>query len=268
MTDQLDDVRDDEDAPQEGDDVCDGAGDILEAVERPASSRGWGRGWPHCQESRMEVVSVGDGVQLRVRKEIASLVSRLCRETIEGGYHLHRGQCWGFACRAIRGTSRPSNHSWGLAVDLNSLKNPMGPRLVTDMPDWLPALWKRNGFRWGGDYHGRKDAMHFEYMGTRAQILGHGGGAEERRERVVHWRELRYGNRDSDSVRELQRALNAVVHAGLPVTGNYLDRTKAAVAAFQRSQGWAGEDADGMIYPGGRETTRRLLEQRGAQVVW
>ncbi len=262
-------MEDDLQAPEGGDDICDGAGDTLESNEKPASARGWGSGWPDCQEQLLRVVDVGGGVRLRVRREIAPLVERLCEETIRRGYPLRAGQCWGFACRSIRGSRTPSNHSWGLAVDLNSLKNPMGSRLVTDMPDWMPALWKGHGFRWGGDYRGRKDAMHFEYMGTREQAEASAGGRGSDRpgKPKVYWAKLRYGQRDSDSVRHLQRELNKQVNAGLPVTGNYLDQTKASVAAFQRKQGWSGADADGQIHPGGRETTKRLFGSR-YEIVW
>lgn len=82
------------------------------------------------------------------------------------GYQLVPGWCWGYACRKISGSSTWSNHAWGLAVDLNAPKNPYGSRLVTDMPSWMPALWKSYGFRWGGDYRNNKDAMHYEFMGS------------------------------------------------------------------------------------------------------
>lgn len=42
----------------------------------------------------------------------------------------------------------------------------MTDRLITDMPAWMPALWEANGWRWGGRYTNRPDAMHYEYMGT------------------------------------------------------------------------------------------------------
>jgi murein DD-endopeptidase MepM/ murein hydrolase activator NlpD len=84
----------------------------------------------------------------------------------------------------------------------------------------------------------------------------------------VYWNKLRYGQRDSDSVRALQRELNARVGAGLPITGNYLAKTKAAVAKFQRSQGWSGSAADGLIYPGGKETTRRLFPAARYDIRW
>ncbi len=156
-------------APDGGPDDCDGEDaedEALEGVVPAASARGWGPGWPHCQSDKLATVAVGGRVRLAVRREIAPLVGWLCAETIRRGYPLRSGQCWGFACRAIRGRNVASNHSWGLAVDLNSLANPMGPRLVTDMPSWLPQLWRDHGFRWGGDYSGRKDAMHYEYVRT------------------------------------------------------------------------------------------------------
>lgn len=68
---------------------------------------------------------------------------------------------------------------------------------------------------------------------------------------------LRIGQRESDSVWNLQRAL---IRRGFPTgapapTGDYLSGTRAAVAAFQRDQGWSGRDADGLA---GRFTVVRL----------
>lgn len=165
-------------APAGGADDCTGEGDddeALEGVVPGAADRGWGPGWPRCQTDRLVTVRVGAAVRLAVRREIAPVVAHLCAETVRRGYPLRSGQCWGFACRAIRGSSVASNHSWGLAVDLNSLANPMGGRLVTDMPGWMPALWREHGFRWGGTYAGRKDAMHYEYVGTPASAAALAG---------------------------------------------------------------------------------------------
>jgi hypothetical protein len=102
-----------------------------------------------------------------VRVEIIDLVSCLLTETEGRGYVLHPGWCWGFGCRAIKGLvpAVASNHSWGLALDINAPDNPLGGT-STDMPSWMPDLWNEYGFRWGGDYSGRKDPMHYEFMGT------------------------------------------------------------------------------------------------------
>jgi D-alanyl-D-alanine carboxypeptidase-like protein len=132
-----------------------------------AEDRGWGRGWPVDRRRDMVTVNAG-GITILVHKAIAPIVEQLLEETVAGGYRLKPGQCWGYANRAIRGSKRPSNHSWGLAVDLNAPANPMSVKLITDIPPWMVELWRRRGFRWGGDYEGRKDAMHFEFMGTPA----------------------------------------------------------------------------------------------------
>lgn len=133
-----------------------------------AESRGWGPGWPNCQRSNIVTIKRSDGLRLPVHRGIAELVAYLIDETERRGYDVVPGWTWGFACRAIRGSQSPSNHSWGLAVDINAPKNPMGSRLITDMPGWMPELWKAHMFRWGGEYRSRPDAMHYEFMGTPA----------------------------------------------------------------------------------------------------
>lgn len=137
----------------------------------------WGPGWPNCQSSKINKGFFVDTVWGRVtfpggvRYEISELVARLVQETSNRGYRFGiQGNasygCWGFNCRAIAGSSTPSNHSWGLSVDINAPKNPQGKYLITDMPPWMPDLWNAYGFRWGGDYVNSKDAMHYEFMGS------------------------------------------------------------------------------------------------------
>jgi LysM repeat protein len=79
---------------------------------------------------------------------------------------------------------------------------------------------------------------------------------------TVWYQLLRWGVTDSDSVRNLQRRLLDLGYS-IPAgpTGNYFAQTKAAVAAFQRRQGWSGSGADG--YPG-PETMKRLFVYRGS----
>lgn len=133
-----------------------------------AADRGWGAGHPTDRRRDMARVTVG-AASVWVHREIAPLVAWLMAETERRGYALRGGQCWGYANRAIRGSTRPSNHSWGLAVDLNAPANPMAAELVTDMPEWMPELWEEHGFEWGGNYRRRKDAMHYEFTGTPAE---------------------------------------------------------------------------------------------------
>lgn len=128
-----------------------------------ASSRGWGA---PCSGTIVTIVRK-DGLRLPVRKDIAELVALLCDETERLGYDIKPGQTWGYACRKIRGSVNWSNHAWALAVDINSSENPMGPRngRIRRFPKVI-AVWKKYGFRWGGDYSGRADDMHFEFLGT------------------------------------------------------------------------------------------------------
>jgi len=75
---------------------------------------------------------------------------------------------WGYAERPIRGGTELSNHASGTAIDLNATSHP----LTTDPPanytraeiDAIHAILARTQgcVRWGGDYSGRKDGMHFE----------------------------------------------------------------------------------------------------------
>lgn len=152
----------------------------------------WGPGWPNCQPSKINAGFVVSGTKFPggVRIELVDLVGMLVQETKNRGYRFGNSSdpsygCWGYSCRQISGTNTPSNHSWGLAVDINAPSNPYTSPLVTDMPGWMPDLWNAYGFRWGGDYSGSKDAMHYEFMGSvadaanetnRARAAGLGGG--------------------------------------------------------------------------------------------
>lgn len=130
-----------------------------------AQARGWG---PHGQANKMKWIEV-DNTRLLLNEGICELFELLMLECVRRGYTFHEGALddWGYADRYIAGTTVWSNHSWGLAGDLNARNNPFTTgSLVTDMPKWLPDLFNEYGFRWGGDYHSVKDAMHFEFMGT------------------------------------------------------------------------------------------------------
>lgn len=144
-----------------------------------ASERGWGSGWPDCQPDTIVPLQVGKVSFLHgIRAEIHDLVVMLLEEVQGRGYELRSPGCYGYDCRAIKKpgggfTDDPSNHSWGLAIDINAPANPntKGP-LVTDMPEWMPDLFNEYGFRWGGDYRtyggSSVDAMHMEFYGTEA----------------------------------------------------------------------------------------------------
>ncbi|MDO9455198.1 MAG: M15 family metallopeptidase [Nocardioides sp.] len=67
--------------------------------------------------------------------------------------------------RYIAGSSTLSNHSFGLALDLNVPGNQRGT--VGEMDRGVVAVFKRWGFAWGGDW-GYTDPMHFELSQLKA----------------------------------------------------------------------------------------------------
>jgi hypothetical protein len=65
-----------------------------------------------------------------------------------------------FNIRNIAGSNNWSNHSWACAIDLAPALNGFNMKGTLSMI--VINAFKRQGFFWGGDYHGRKDPMHFE----------------------------------------------------------------------------------------------------------
>jgi len=82
---------------------------------------------------------------------------------------------WGYAERPIRGSATTlSNHSSGTALDLNAPRHPLAKvgtfnaaqvRAVRSILDYCEGV-----VRWGGDYSGRKDEMHFEINANAAAV--------------------------------------------------------------------------------------------------
>ena len=89
-----------------------------------------------------------------------------------------------FNCRVVEGTSRWSQHAFGLAVDLNPLQNPFvssreiwpeGSEMYVDRSLDEPAMIKEGdavttafdsiGWHWGGRWRSLKDYQHFSSTG-------------------------------------------------------------------------------------------------------
>ncbi|HJS83531.1 MAG TPA: M15 family metallopeptidase [Nitrososphaera sp.] len=108
-------------------------------------------------------------------------------------YRPKSGQTFGYACRRITGGSGYSLHAYAdnsdyrfwtgvsvpmaVAVDINSLANPYGRRLKTDMPramvDAILRIRTNGGVQvwtWGGYWSGNKDAMHFQLNCSPAEL--------------------------------------------------------------------------------------------------
>lgn len=135
-----------------------------------ADARGWGRGWPQNNASKCTTITgAKSGVALTVRREIAPIV-KFCVDEVERREYLYdHGPMdptddWSFVNRPIRGTSIPSNHSWGLAVDMDATLYPQGQRKKRP-PQWVDDVWRKYRFDNGAPW-ANPDPMHYEFNGT------------------------------------------------------------------------------------------------------
>jgi hypothetical protein len=135
-------------------------------------------GWP---ANRRDLVSAryvpGASVRLVVRNgpagdlllEVAALFDLLV-VSIE-----NVADDWGYAERPVRGSTAISNHASGTAIDLNAtcwtLGRPASVYLDAKQIGLVRAIVAAAGgvVRWGGDYQGRKDPMHFEINDNRTE---------------------------------------------------------------------------------------------------
>ena len=87
---------------------------------------------------------------------------------------LVKGWCWGWSYRDIRGSNTTSNHGSASAIDCNAPNHPLGVRgtfsaaQVRTIHQILNEV--DNVVRWGGDYSGRVDEMHFEINASAAAV--------------------------------------------------------------------------------------------------
>jgi hypothetical protein len=131
------------------------------------SSNGW---LASKDAAELHIVSVpieGTKIKVRCAQAVAPLIVGFCKEFNELIEPIDGGALddWGYCFRNVRGsTDKLSNHSSGTAIDLNATKHPLG-KIGTFPPEKVPmirALAKKYGLKWGGDYKGRADEMHFE----------------------------------------------------------------------------------------------------------
>lgn len=179
---------------------------------------------------------------------------------------------WGYAERPIRGGTSLSNHASGTAIDLNAPRHYLGAR-GTFTKRQVRAIRKilndcGGVIRWGGDYRGRKDEMHFEINAGSARVRevarairagkkpgpsggataspGGGGGkqfGDSNAKHEVGSRVMRKYTSGTD-VRWLQKRLYKL---GWDITedGDFGDRTETVVEAAQKK---AGIKVDGEVY--------------------
>lgn len=126
-------------------------------------------GYSACDSSVIAKYTVpGTSVKLNLRKGDVSVV--LLDFAAWFNTHVEKlvqAQCGGYNCRVIAGSSTTSNHGSGTAEDLNWTKHPQGKRhagFSDAQRSAIHAQLKTYGgvIRWGDDYSGTPDAMHYE----------------------------------------------------------------------------------------------------------
>jgi len=113
-------------------------------------------------------VGFGVAVHERLLPALERVAATLEDELAAGNrYLLDPSQTSSIAARTTAGSNRLSRHTFGIAMDFNSRRNPYRAdnQLVSDMPDWWVAAFAEAGFCWGGQWLGAKDAMHLAWQG-------------------------------------------------------------------------------------------------------
>ena len=210
----------------------------------------WGA--PGLSRGQLTRVTGVSGLPLYVRSEISplfqELVKRITRADRLKPGAAPRASAGGYNYRKIAGTNSWSNHAWANAADFNPATNPYkaGP-LVTDfVPNKVRADAADLCMRWGGDYSGKKDAMHFEVNTARDMALAR----VRELQRVGGGQAAAYGvGAKGTKVREVEIRLQLLGHNTGSVDGTYDAATERAVRAFQVQAGFTGKDVDGLVGP-------------------
>lgn len=201
--------------------------------------------------------------------DVQTVLDYLCRRFNSEVEKIIVGHSWGWAYRPIRGSSSGySNHASGTAIDLNAPAHPLGvsgtfttkqrQRVHQILGDLDGAI------RWGGDYSGRKDEMHFEVNTTAARLaavakkIRNGNlpatvnkptykpkpwkvNLTNVREQFLRAAGLTKGKvQPNNGVARIQQALNAELKAGLKVDGYAGKSTLLAWQKWERKVGISG----------------------------
>ncbi|EWT05045.1 peptidoglycan-binding protein [Intrasporangium chromatireducens Q5-1] len=223
------------------------------AAQAATSQNGWSAGSSSqipISGLTVSAASFPAGVRSGQVHTILGYVARRFNSEVEA---LVSGWCWGHNYRAISGSTTLSNHASGTAIDVNAPRHPLGATGTfssTQRTRIHAILAYCDGVvRWGGDYSGRKDEMHFEInvrpgdprLAALVTKIGGGGGGGST---TVVWTTVQRGA-SGFRVVAIQHLLR---HRGysLTVDGSFGPTTESKVIAFQTSRGLVG---DGVVGP-------------------
>jgi peptidoglycan hydrolase-like protein with peptidoglycan-binding domain len=167
----------------------------------------------------------------------------------------HQADDWGYSFRTNRNANNLSCHASGTAIDYNATRHPnakKGTYTVAQIAEIHRILEEiDNVVRWGGDFTGTKDEMHFEIKGTSSQVaaiakrIRVGGLVPATSGGTVFQR----GMTNDATVKRMQTWFRAMFpsYAGkITADGDFGPATEAVVKEFQRR---LALDADGVVGP-------------------
>ena len=111
--------------------------------------------------------------KIYINKDFAPILENVFRKLIEKNLHTEIKTYDGcFNIRKMRGSNKPSRHSWGIAIDFNAFENPykkVPKGYLTEYRKrfikWSDAflnVWREQGCECGADWVSVVDGMHFE----------------------------------------------------------------------------------------------------------
>jgi hypothetical protein len=134
-------------------------------------------GWPVITGSQvgLKIITAGPaGMSVRADAGVPVVLEYLARRFHHEVEPLVDAQCGGYNPRHIEGSSFWSNHASGTAIDLNWSKHPQGRRgtFTRSQDNALARILQDcdDVIRWGGDYAGTIDEMHFEIVAGTAAV--------------------------------------------------------------------------------------------------
>lgn len=105
-------------------------------------------------------ISTRGGQTVQVNELYAKNFEGFLNDLESRGYPIH--SIGGFSDRSIAGSNKPSYHKLGAAIDINPDANPVTHgQTVTDLPADISDIAAKWGLGWGGNWHSKKDPMHF-----------------------------------------------------------------------------------------------------------
>ena len=115
---------------------------------------------PSEGKPKLTQVSSKSGKSTAVNTELVSPFQGIIDYLDGVGYKIY--SLGGYVDRDVRGKPGvKSIHAHGAAIDINPTENPLGSKLITDMPANISQVAAGLGLGWGGNWKSVKDAMHF-----------------------------------------------------------------------------------------------------------